>query len=347
MDSSASTAMEPPPQWRADDGAMRRIGAEIEFSALDCRESALIVQRRFGGRLEEVEAWRYYVLDSEFGDFTIELDTQYAHARQRTQEEADGDLSEFERRIADTLDRELSEALGDIGSLWLPIEIVSPPVPLDRLPDLDPLVADLRAAGAEGTDEALVFAFATQLNMEVVSREPSSVLAHLKAYLLLSEELRAEIDPHLTRRLLPFSDPFPRSYVGKVVDPAYQPDLATMIDDYLAANATRNRGLDMLPLFAELERQGRILHRRWSQYDGQHVVFQPEGMSVSELQLGTEAAWRHAYSWRSLASRLRRSVAPWHVRLASNLAYRFYARRLHRFYTCDMPSWEGTPVVAT
>lgn len=33
----------------------------------------------------------------------------------------------------------------------------------------------------------------------------------------------------------------------------YSPDLAALIDDYLAANPTRNRALDMLPLFAHLD----------------------------------------------------------------------------------------------
>ncbi|MBA2480923.1 MAG: B12-binding domain-containing radical SAM protein [Planctomycetes bacterium] len=93
-------------------------------------------------------------------------------------------------------------------------------------------------------------------------------------------------------------------------------------------------------LHRRIEAEGRILHRDWEKYDGQHVVFRPTGMSIDELQLGTETAWKHAYSWRSIASRLRRTAAPLHVSLVTNLGYRFYARRLHRFYTCDMMSWE-------
>lgn len=96
------------------------------------------------------------------------------------------------------------------------------------------------------------------------------------------------------------------------------------------------------PLHRRLESEGRILSRDWERYDGQHVVFQPRGMTVDQLQRGTETAWKHAYSWPSLASRLRRTAAPWHVALVTNLGYRFYARRLHRFYTCDAISWDGT-----
>ena len=89
------------------------------------------------------------------------------------------------------------------------------------------------------------------------------------------------------------------------------------------------------PLYKRLEAEGRILTRNWELYDGQHVVFQPRHLSVQELQLGVEAAWKHAYRWRSIARRLRRSPAPWPVRLGTNFGYRFYAHNLSRFYTCD------------
>jgi hypothetical protein len=58
-------------------------------------------------------------------------------------------------------------------------------------------------------------------------------------------------------------------------------------------------------------------------------------MSVEELQQGIETAWRFAYSARSIVRRIRSSPSPWPVRIGANLAYRFYARNLHRFYNCD------------
>lgn len=88
-------------------------------------------------------------------------------------------------------------------------------------------------------------------------------------------------------------------------------------------------------LYNRLEAEGRILTKNWELYDGQHVVFRPARMSVEELQFGAEAAWKHAYSLRSIARRLRHSPAPWPVRLGTNLGYRFYAHRLNRFYNCD------------
>ena len=91
------------------------------------------------------------------------------------------------------------------------------------------------------------------------------------------------------------------------------------------------------PLFDQLDTEGRILTRDWELYDGQHVVFQPARMSVEQLQTGNGLAWRHAYSWPGMARRLLRTAAPFPVALMSNLGYRFYGRRLDRFYNCDMP----------
>ncbi len=88
-------------------------------------------------------------------------------------------------------------------------------------------------------------------------------------------------------------------------------------------------------LYKRLVAEDRILTRNWELYDGQHVVFRPKKMSVEELQMGTEAAWKHAYSFRSIARRILHSPAPWPVKLGSNLGYRFYAHNLSRFYNCD------------
>ncbi|MFT3917220.1 MAG: DUF4070 domain-containing protein [Anaeromyxobacteraceae bacterium] len=89
------------------------------------------------------------------------------------------------------------------------------------------------------------------------------------------------------------------------------------------------------PLHRRLDAEGRILTRNWELYDAQHVVFQPRNMTVRELEEGHQRAWRHAYRLRSIASRLLRSRVDPHLLLAANLGYRFYARNLHRFYTCD------------
>lgn len=87
--------------------------------------------------------------------------------------------------------------------------------------------------------------------------------------------------------------------------------------------------------YKRLLAEGRILTKNWELYDGQHVVFEPARLSVKELQFGTELAWKHAYSLRSIARRICNSPAPWPVKLGTNLGYRFYAHHLSRYYNCD------------
>lgn len=89
------------------------------------------------------------------------------------------------------------------------------------------------------------------------------------------------------------------------------------------------------PLYHRLEAEGRILHQNWQFYDGQHVVFQPDSISVEDLSKETEAAWKKAYRLTSMIKRLRSTAAPWWTAWATNLGYRHYAHNLDRYYTCD------------
>jgi hypothetical protein len=96
----------------------------------------------------------------------------------------------------------------------------------------------------------------------------------------------------------------------------------------------------------QLESEGRILTRNWELYDGQHAVFQPAQMTTEELERGTEKAWKFAYRWTSIARRLRYSPGSPLLALATNLGYRYYAHRLHKFYTCDAMFAPGLPVLS-
>jgi len=49
------------------------------------------------------------------------------------------------------------------------------------------------------------------------------------------------------------------------------------------------------PLFERLEREGRILTRDWSLFDGSHVVFQPAKFQPAELQRWYVWAWKKCY----------------------------------------------------
>lgn len=90
------------------------------------------------------------------------------------------------------------------------------------------------------------------------------------------------------------------------------------------------------PLFRELDAEGRINHRDWSFYDGQHAVFRPANMTPRMLEKGAEAAWKHTYSLTSMWKRLRHTAAPWATALGTNFGYRYYAHHLESVYNCDV-----------
>ncbi len=245
----AGARLETPPRSQRADGQARQVGVEVEFAGLDCAPVAALIAERFGGAVGRTDAYCYRVEGSSLGDFEVELDMSAAHG-------AGEALSAAEEDGEAPLDKEvewhLRSAVGAVGGLLLPTEITCPPLAWDRLPELDGLIESLRRAGALGTREHPVNAFGLQLNPELAEEGAGYLLDHLKAYLLLEDWLRETVGVDTTRRLTAFADPFPEHYVRKVVDPDYRPDLGTLIDDYLAANPTRNRSLDLLPAFAHL-----------------------------------------------------------------------------------------------
>ena len=115
-------------------------------------------------------------------------------------------------------------------------------------------------------------------------------------------------------------------------------DTQTIFDetlDFLEGAGVQNATFNILTpfpgtkLYRRLEREGRILTRDWSKYNGRaNVVFQPKQMSPEELLAGFQHANRRFYSWRSVHSRLRRSPVGLFWTLPLNLAYARALRRL-------------------
>jgi len=239
-----------PPRMNAPSGAQRRIGVEIEFAALGAGAVANEVRALFGGTVEEEDRHRFHVRGTGLGDFVCELDSHHVH---RAEGEAPPRGDDTLGAVIEGVRASVREIVGDIGSLVIPFEVVCPPVPLEDLPKLERLVTRLREAGAAGTRANPLYGFGTQLNPEIAEGGTPWILAVLKAYLLLSPWLRAVMRIDMTRRVVAFADPFPAAYVALVVDPDYAPGEDRLIDDYLRFNPTRNRELDLLPLFAFLD----------------------------------------------------------------------------------------------
>jgi hypothetical protein len=233
-----------PPVTQRADGGLRRVGVEIEFSGLTLDEAATLLADTFGGRLSSPGRYER-VVATDAGAWQAELDFKL--------------LKELGRRERDGA--ELMDAAGDfaenvlrtVAERIVPVEVVSPPLPLDRLSGVNDLIERLRAAGALGTGDELAYAFGLQLNPELPQTDADTIVRYLKAFLCVEDWLRTRAQVDLTRRLTFFADPFPKGYVRRVVDPDYWPSLGGLIDDYLAFNPTRNRALDLLPMFLELD----------------------------------------------------------------------------------------------
>src|SRR5262249_25418498 len=52
--------------------------------------------------------------------------------------------------------------------------------------------------------------------------------------------------------------------------------------------------------FAQMEAQGRILHRDWDLYDTRHVVYRPARLEAKALEAGYWRAYREFYTWRNI-----------------------------------------------
>ncbi|MBM4331840.1 MAG: B12-binding domain-containing radical SAM protein [Deltaproteobacteria bacterium] len=83
-------------------------------------------------------------------------------------------------------------------------------------------------------------------------------------------------------------------------------------------------------LFADLEKEGRILHRDWSKYDRQNIVFLPRNFTPEELQDHIFWAYRQTYNWRSFWQRRPSSFHHFSLYLALNFGYMKGVRKMER-----------------
>jgi Putative amidoligase enzyme len=237
----AQNKFELPPALCNGAGETRTVGIEIEFTGLNARDAAYLVAAAFGGNVVEDDRHGCRVKDSAFGDFSIKLDSRYGHYEGKP------------RNLIEEAGAILASLVGDAASLVVPYEIAVPPVPIDRLDEIEDLISRLREHGAMGTKESVLYAFALHFNPEAPRLEAQAIVAVLKAYALLSPWLWRTINPDPTRRVLGFAEPFPQHYVQRLAGEDYWPGVPELIDHYIEANPTRNRDLDLLPLLAFLD----------------------------------------------------------------------------------------------
>ncbi|MBL3554863.1 MULTISPECIES: amidoligase family protein [Marinobacter] len=232
-----------PDIMRTDDGKERKVGVEIELSGLGYEALVSLSSRLLGGEAKPVS--RYVSeISTEVGSFTIELDSDPIK-----------DLDLQDQRLPESV-RELGgQAMSVIDAAAekiVPLEIISPPLPLSELERIEKLCDELRKAGALGSREAIYYAFGLQLNPELPDLKASTLVRYLQAFAALYEWLKARHQIDLSRKLTSYIEPWSSTYIDLLVAEDYDPDMDQLMKDYLHYNPTRNKALDLLPLFAHI-----------------------------------------------------------------------------------------------
>lgn len=215
----------------AADGTARLTGVEIEIGGLTEARCAELCAQELDGIAHQVDSAIWEVETAQLGRIKFYLDT----ALRKTERTA-------LRETALTLGREV-----------IPIEIVTAPLARDGLIAMEALRDVLRREGAVGSGGGLFFGFGVHLNVEIASETAPDVVRPLLAYALIEDWLREANPIDQTRRILPFTAPYPTSLVRDLITLGPEADLAPVIDVYVDHALSRNHGLDMLPLFKHLD----------------------------------------------------------------------------------------------
>ena len=228
-----------PPRTKKEDDTPRMAGFELEFSGISLDRAAEAVQTALEGRRESESSAERVIQTSSFGEFIIELDWDYL------------------KRKASGTDRgeegsEWLEPLSQAAALLVPVEVVCPPIPLNDLSVLTPMVRGLREAGAVGTEESLIAAYGVHINTEIPRLDPDTLFSYLRAFAVLQWWLVDAHEVDVTRRVSPYIDLYPQAYLRQVLSKS-KSTMDEIFDDYLEHNASRNRALDLLPMLAEID----------------------------------------------------------------------------------------------
>jgi Putative amidoligase enzyme len=232
----------PLPSPRDAAGATRRVGVEAEFTGIGARAAARALQAGLGGAVVEQDPHAFLVRGTGLGDLAVELDVRYAHPQ------AHG--PELPLRLGPRAAAWLGSALGGV----VPRELITGPMAVDALGGVDRAVDLLRRAGAKGRGATWFGSLGLHFNVDPAQLDAPTLVAALRAFLLLEPWLRRAIAPGRGRRPAAFlPGQYPQAYVRRVAAPSYRPDLPAFVADYLDANPTRDRALDLLPILLHLD----------------------------------------------------------------------------------------------
>jgi len=286
-----------PDRVNNDQGEARKVGVEIEMSGIEL--SMIVTQCNivFGGQIREISPYEFIIDHSEIGKIKVELDFRYL--KKLEQEKFSGQLDHLQ---FSEIEHFASDALAALSKNIIPCEVIAPPLPIYRLDKLKPLIDALRKHGAKGTRHSVLYANGVHLNPELPNLKTKTVLNYLRAFLCLQDWLIETEKVSITRKLSPFIDKFSGDYVRLVLNLDYQPEQDQLIDDYLRFNPSRNRALDMLPLFAYLDTE-----RVKKTTGNQKLNIRPTlhyrlpNSDIDNPQWGIHQCWNHWLQVESLA----------------------------------------------
>lgn len=221
------------------DGSLRLVGFELEFSGLTLEQTANALLSSLGGTLKQVSAVEQVLHVDSLGDFNAELDWDYLKRK-------------ASKNAQDEANDEWIDKLSQAAAALVPVEVVCPPIPVTDLDSLQPMIAALREAGAQGTEESLLAAYGVHINTEIPSLDAATLSSYLKAFAILQWWLVQAHDVDVTRKVTPYIDMYPETYLKQTLSTLDQ-SMEDIFEDYLEYNASRNRALDLLPLLAEID----------------------------------------------------------------------------------------------
>lgn len=238
-----------PPICQSKYGGERKVGYEIEYAGVDIDASADIVNRIAGGNLIQCNPFHYEIRDTAYGNFTIEIDAALLHEQEYEKylQQAGIDIDGLDLRAP------LEKLLRSIATIMVPHEIVTPPLPLSDMSIIDDIRAELVKAKARGTSESVLYGFGVHINPELPADNAASLLAHLRAYCLLYDWICEHSRIDWSRRIGPYINRYPETYVRLIMQPDYMPTRTELAYDYVKHIPSRNQALDMLPALVELE----------------------------------------------------------------------------------------------
>ena len=214
-------------------GKMRRCGIEIEFSGVDEANAAQIVAQTLGGLVKRQGPHLFTIEDSDLGTICVELDTRYAKPG-----------NQF-----------LPEGVLDAARAVVPVEVVTPPLSPEQMDRVLDLTGALQKAGGKGTSDSLFAGFGIHFNPEITGYDDPYMLRTVIAYGLLEQWLRQWRPLDMSRRILPFVDPWPVHFTDALVE-ADDLDLSVLRQLVHTHLNGRNYGLDLLPILHAHDPEG-------------------------------------------------------------------------------------------